>query len=200
MAVRSLTEVPIYSGLTYDEYLKLPPITQRYDIVDGDLFMSPSPSDEHQWILKDTAVKLDQFVRDANLGVTLFAPLDVIIRRLPRLRTRQPDLVFYSAESIGGTSRASLRNARDRDVPPDLAVEILSSSEHRSAQAAKLTDYAEIGIQEVWQIDPVARAITVLQLTAGRYQEVARFGVGAGEVLRSDLLPGFSLRVEEIFD
>src|SRR5689334_12120192 len=124
MAVRSLSEVPIYSGLTYDSYLKLPPISQRYDIVDGDLFMSPAPSDEHQWILKDTAVKLDQFVRDANLGVTLFAPLDVIIRRLPRLRTRQPDLVFYSTKSIGGTSRASLRNARDRDVPPDIAVEI----------------------------------------------------------------------------
>ena len=198
MAVRSLNEVPIYTGLTYEKYLDLPEIKQRYDILDGDLFMSPAPSDLHQWILKDIALRLEEHVSATRSGVVLFAPLDVVIHRAPRLRTRQPDIVFYSSHTIGGTSRSTFHAARERDVPPDLAIEILSTFEHRQAVTAKLEDYTEIGVGEVWLVDPSRKAIVVMALADGALQETARFD--ESDDLHSELLPGFSMRVGDIFE
>jgi len=198
MAIPNLAERPVYTGLTYEKYLELPPINQRYDIIDGDLYMSPAPSDDHQWILKFTQRIIDDHVLSHDLGVLLFAPLDVLIRRLPRLRTRQPDIVFYTKESIGGTSRSAVKAARRRDIPPDLAIEILSSSDHRRVLDTKLTDYASLGIHEVWTIDPKALVVTVLRLERGQYRQIALFA--ERDYLTSDLLPGFSILVSEIFE
>ena len=85
--------------LTYKEYLKLPEMRARYDIVDGELVRSPSPTTRHQQLLRKVFLILHQFVTEHQLGEVLFAPLDVLIQRQP-LRTRQPDFLFVSNEGL----------------------------------------------------------------------------------------------------
>ena len=69
--------------LTYEEYLKSPEVKQRYEIVDGKMIMAPSPTLEHQTILRQLFLQLHQFVTENQLGEVWFAPLDVVIQREP---------------------------------------------------------------------------------------------------------------------
>ena len=79
--------------LTFEEWLNLPETKERYEIVDGVMYVPPGPSVDHQWIQYEVAARLGQFVRPRGMGVVLTAPLDVMIQREP-LRVRQPDILF----------------------------------------------------------------------------------------------------------
>ena len=92
--------------LTYEEYLSLPETKVRYEIVDGVMVMSPSPTVEHQRILRKIFLALHQFAEESGLGEVFFAPLDILVRREP-LRTRQPDLLFVSTERTTILGRSS---------------------------------------------------------------------------------------------
>jgi Uma2 family endonuclease len=83
--------------LTFEEYTQLPPFYGRYDIVDGELIMAPSPFPLHQWYRANIMEHLRPFVQKRKLGVVLSAPCDVVIRIEP-LRTRQPDVLYLSKE------------------------------------------------------------------------------------------------------
>src|SRR5258708_5462870 len=100
--------------INFEEYLQMPEMRVRYDIIDGELNMSPAPSDDHQWDLSDLNDILKVHAQLRDLGVVLFAPLDIIIRKTPRLTTRQPDIAFFSWQTIGGRGRTALREARKR--------------------------------------------------------------------------------------
>ncbi len=137
---------------------------------------------------------LFDFVSAGGLGTILVAPCDLLIRKLPKLRMRQPDLMFF------GTARASqeqLKRMRYGEVAPDLAVEVRSESETAASWAEKLADYASIGVREVWRVHPESQSVEVLSLDAGRYVAAGRYGMG--EVVRSPVLPGFELPVATIF-
>ena len=99
--------------LTFEAYLALPEMRKRYDIVDGVLIMSPGPTPLHQWVMFEISVPLRQFVNERGLGVVMVAPLDLVIRREP-LRTRQPDILYLSAE------RSGIRGVADLRGPPGI--------------------------------------------------------------------------------
>jgi Uma2 family endonuclease len=82
---------------TYDAYLAMPEMKQRYSIIDGELVMAVSPTLPHQTIVIEIALKLTPFVREHQLGRVFVAPLDIVIRRKPS-RTRQPDVMFNGWE------------------------------------------------------------------------------------------------------
>ncbi|MES4793144.1 MAG: hypothetical protein C4321_09340, partial [Chloroflexota bacterium] len=111
--------------LTFEEYLRLSELKRRYDIVNGELIMSPVPLPDHQWLVFQIARLLDDFVRRERLGVILVAPMDVLIRKRPRLQTRQPDVLFLSAVRTGVRGRRELRKMRLIEIAPDLVIEIL---------------------------------------------------------------------------
>jgi Uma2 family endonuclease len=140
----------------------------------------------------------DDYARAKGLGIVLFAPLDIFIRKLPRLRTRQPDLAYWSAGRVGGTSGTRFLNAREAGLPPDLVVEILSPDETRRRLASKLVDYASVGIGEVWLVGEQLEAIEVLVLADGHYQRAGLYG--RGEAAESRVLAGFTLKVDTLFE
>ncbi|MCI0529774.1 MAG: Uma2 family endonuclease, partial [Nitrospira sp.] len=77
--------------LTYEEFLELPEIKGRYEVVDGELiYMTPGPTPKHQFNSRNLFRWLDRFVVSHELGEVLYAPLDVLVQQKP-LRTRQPD-------------------------------------------------------------------------------------------------------------
>ena len=175
--------------LTYEEYLKLPEVRRRYEIIDGEMVTAPGPSTEHQVILAQLFFHLYWFVNEHGLGTVLFAPLDVLIEREP-LRTRQPDLLFVSKE------RSSILG-QIVEGAPDLVVEVLSPGNTRGDMDDRLADYAGLGIRECWLVSPEGRTVEVLSLAGGNWKRVSLSGVG--DTIRSAVLQGLEVPVSQIF-
>lgn len=185
-----------FKTITYQEYLALPETNQPCEVIDGVLIMSPAPTSDHQWISDNILEALRPFVRKRKLGVVVSAPIDVIIRRAP-LRTRQPDILYLSAERSGIKGRAELREMPLIEIAPDLVIEVLSSSDTRRALAGKLRDYQTIGVREGWLVSPEAETVEVLRLSTASTTTVKIFGLG--DTLRSEVLPAFKLKLKDIF-
>lgn len=158
--------------------------------------MAPAPTPDHQWIMLELSVQLRRFVRERDLGVVLAAPVDLLIQREP-LRTRQPDILFMSAQRSGIRGRAQLRGLQFLEIPPDLVVEVLSPSNTRRDIEDKLKDYQQIGVNECWLVSPEAETIEVMELSTGDPQTVGIFGVDGSLV--SQVLGDFTLIVRDIF-
>lgn len=102
------------SDLTYDDYVRLPDDGRRYEIIDGELEVSPAPAPRHQRVSGNLLVLLHTYVQERGLGQIYHAPIDVILARHSIV---QPDLVFVAAR------RESIITERAIEGPPDLTVE-----------------------------------------------------------------------------
>ncbi|MDP6549377.1 MAG: Uma2 family endonuclease [Dehalococcoidia bacterium] len=182
--------------LTFEAWLALPETKQRYEIVDGVMLMPPAPTVDHQWIMQRIFLRLTSFVEDRGLGVVLVAPVDLMIQRAP-LRTRQPDVLYLSAERSGIKGRADLHGLQYLEMAPDLVVEVLSPSNNRRDIEDKLADYRRIGVRECWLVSPEAETFEVLSLSAEEASTSAIFGVDG--TLRSEILDDFTLQIGDVF-
>ena len=182
--------------LTFEEWLSLPETKQRYEIVDGVMSMPPGPSVDHQWISHEIDSMLTAFARATGLGVVLSAPLDLMVQREP-LRIRQADIVFLNAQRTGIRRRSDVIGRAFLEVPPDVAVEVLSPSNTRREMDAKMRDYQRIGMYQWWIFSPEAETAEVIDLTGSAARTLAILGVE--DTLTSDLLPGFGLHLREVF-
>ena len=182
--------------LTYEDYLLMPQIHQPSEIIQGELRMTQAPSPDHQWVAMNIYTSLRQFVAKRGLGVVLAAPCDVIISRSP-LQTRQPDVLFLSAERTGITGRSELRKKKPTEIIPDLVVEVLSPKDSRQEIDEKLRDYQKIGVREAWLVSPEAETIEVLRISSGEITTAGLYGLN--DKLSSNVLGGFDLQVTEVF-
>ena len=172
---------------TYADYC-LTPDDERYELLDGELIMVPAPSTGHQRIDTKLGWRLAQFVEQKSLGEVFFAPCDVV---LSDINVVQPDLLFVS------NARAHIITADNVQGPPDLVVEILSPSTANRDRTRKRALYAQYGVPEYWLVDPDTHTVTVLLLDDGDFEEVARYG--AGKMLTSPTLPGFTVNLDDLF-
>lgn len=145
---------------TYDEYFKLDE-DQRYEILNGELLMAPSPDTWHQSWVGSLYRILDTHTRGQNLGKVFLAPLDVV---LDAENSVQPDLVFISAGNLPSVQRRAIFGV------PDLLVEVVSPSSVRRDRYTKKELYARFGVKEYWIADPANASLEVLALVAGRYE------------------------------
>jgi len=182
--------------LTYEEYLAMPEMKRRYEIIDGELRMSPVPLPFHQWIVGNLYRALHGFVARNRLGIVLLAPVDITIRRDP-LRTRQPDILYVSAERSGMAGGAQLQGLQLLQHAPDLVIEVLSPTNSRRETADKLEDYRAIGVRECWIVSPEAQTVEVMRLSP---EEIHTLGIfGTGMTVRSEVLAELALPVDQIF-
>ncbi len=181
--------------LTWEDYLKgEPKELERYEIVDGEVMEVGAPNGEHQLVSRNLFRSLDDFVTHRELGVVLYAPFDVVVRKEP-LKTRQPDLFFLSKER-GGTPE-NIRQLARLEATPDLVVEIFSPSEERERLGEKLDDYHRIGVPEVWLVRSEEKTVEVLV----RMEEGWRWhGLFSDkETVKSAVLEGLDFPVTKIF-
>lgn len=112
-----------YAGLrlTADEYFELPDDGNRYELIDGVVTMSPSPSADHQRASQEVFLQLAGFVRDHNLG-EVFYEIDVHFGKSPDGRDigYRPDVICF----LGSASREVSGRLR---IVPDVTVEVVSS-------------------------------------------------------------------------
>jgi Uma2 family endonuclease len=173
---------------TYEDYLATPDDGQRYELIDGEIVVSPSASKRHQIISMRLSSWLF-FHTDTNaLGQVLAAPMDV---RLDRDLVVQPDILFIRAGSPADDP-AELRVAG----PPNLAVEILSPSTAVRDLNRKREIYEQYGVEEYWIIDPDRKTVTAYELGDSGYTLIRQ----RGGRLTSSAVPGYVLEVKRLFD
>lgn len=173
---------------TYDDYARLPDNGMRYEVIQGDLYMSPAPTPKHQRIIAALYGYLWQHLRKHPLGEAFFAPIDLV---LPDLANPvQPDLLFIEKEGLDCVKEKFIEGV------PDLIVEVLSPGNVAQDRRIKFQLYAAAGVREYWVIDPEQCMVEINVLRGEAYASAGRF-TGA-QALRSEVLTGFSVRVEEI--
>jgi Uma2 family endonuclease len=179
--------------LTYEQYMAQEEIRKRYDIIDGVRIFMTNPSIRHQEIQGNVYVGLRAWRQIKGSGRVILAPCDVLIRRSP-FRTRQPDVLFISQERLGGRS---LDDPSPLEPAPELVVEILSPGNVGRALEEKLADYASVGVDECWLVNPASQTVEVLRLTSAGTETVATYG--QGQSVQSISFPDLAVPVAEVF-
>ena len=174
--------------LTYADWLQFPDDGRLYEILEGELYVTPPPSVEHQRISRNLEFLLLTFLRRASLGEVLDAPIGV---RLSDDDVLEPDLVVVLREHANRVGVQVIEGA------PDIVVEILSPGTARRDLGPKREKYREAGVREYWIVDPASGSVEVLSLRDGAY---VRHGVfRKGEILRSALLADLEISLAEVF-
>jgi len=121
----------------------------RYEFLDGEILVTPSPNLRHQRIIVLLTVLLEPFVTANAIGRLLIAPFDVRFRTSGVL---QPDLLVMTLADIESGRRDSARELR-------LAVEVMSPSSARYDRVDKRSRYQEERVEELWLVDPESELV-----------------------------------------
>jgi Uma2 family endonuclease len=174
--------------LTVAEYRNLPETGPRYQLIEGDLYMAPSPNRFHQDISRNLEVILANYLSTHPIAVLYDAPFDVY---LTDIDVFQPDLVVVLNENRGILTDAGAEGA------PDLVVEVLSPKTRQLDLANKKRIYARVGVKELWIIDPEEKEVAVYRFDRDTTDPVATL---AGEsAVSSPLLPDLKIALPDIF-
>ncbi len=136
---------------TADAVRALPDDGQRYELVHGELLVTPAPRILHQGACRDLYEALRSFVIAEQLGELLWSPSDIEIERDALV---QPD-VFVALHKEGGRrfgTWAEIEGLR-------LAIEVLSPSTARHDRMVKRGFYLRAGVEEYWIVDLDARLV-----------------------------------------
>lgn len=171
---------------THEDLANTPDDGNRYEIINGELIVSPAPRIEHQSEVVLLISWLAPYVLSRQLGQVLCAPTDV---RLSPHNTVQPDILFISTE------RLHILRSTYVDGAPDLVIEVLSNRTRSIDLIQKRAIYAMAGVLEYWIVDLENRTLTVLTLVDGQYQQAEQ---RAG-ITRSLVVPGFEVVVADLF-
>ena len=178
--------------LTVEDYELFPEGDgKRHELIDGEHVVTAAPFIPHQQLLGELFMAVHGFVRQHDLGMVLFAPVDVELSRHDML---QPDMLFVSKQRMHIVSRRRFHAA------PDLAVEVLSASTRRLDEIRKRARYEQFGVQELWLLDLSIDGMRIYRRAApGEPFGPALQLLSPADTLESPLLPGFSLPLRELF-
>jgi Uma2 family endonuclease len=175
--------------LTWDEFLALPYETRNAALIDGEVVVNP-PNAQHEAIVRTLIVAFSDWERSgAGTGqVSTQQPVKVNDRR-----GYQPDFMWYPVERCAPAGEPPKFSG-----PPELVVEVLSPSTRTFDLIRKRGDYEQIGITEVWFVDPGDERVLVCARPAPGSGYVDH-EPGPGDTLTSALLDRFALPVDELF-
>jgi Uma2 family endonuclease len=174
--------------ITDEELLQLPKDGNRYEVVDGELVVSPGAGLRHERVIMRLTALLLPFVNERRLGELLPSNL---LYKLPSGNRRGPDLSFIRSEH----ATALHPDTVFPQLAPDLAVEVVSPSDSLPRVLAKVAEYLACGVRLVWVIDPENRRAAVGRALTG-IREIGPDGEFDGE----DVLPGFRCHLSDLVD
>lgn len=187
--VARTTVLPDGVAHTYDQLIELfgrETDGKRYELFQGALVVSPSPSLRHQEVLMNLVELLRGAAKGAG-GVLVCAPFDVVLADDDVLI---PDLLYVSPANVGRISD------RRMDGAPDLVIEILSPSTATRDRGVKRSSYAAHGVREYWVVDPAQARVEIYSETDLRL--IAE--LSTRDSLETPLLPGLAVSVADIFE
>ncbi len=173
--------------LTYADVQALPDDGKRYELLEGELVVSPAPTPKHQKVTGRTYAFLLR-AEDGGYGEAYVAPVYVVF---DDEEVTEPDVIFVRRERLGIVTASEVRGA------PDLVVEVLSPSTRRRDLRVKMQIYARFGVPFYWVADPDAETVQPHELTPQGY--VAQPLLRAGDTLGCPLFPGITVDVAQLF-
>jgi Uma2 family endonuclease len=180
---------PAQGYWTYDDFLRLPDDGNRYEIIDGVLYMVNAPDPEHQFAVDEIFAELRNFVKANQLGAVYTAPIEV---HLPDIaRPVQPDVLFIAEARRHNVKTKFIEGA------PDIIVEVTSPSTMRTDRKIKFDAYERAGVREYWIVNPKTRSAEVYAPINGEYDLHGEFG--PGETVTSTVLTGLNVLTDIAF-
>lgn len=181
-----------YVGLrmSADEFLQIPDDGQFYELIDGVIVMSPSPTPRHQKTAMEVSLQLGMFLREHPIG-DVFPELDVHLGQGPTGGdlVYRPEVIFVRKERLPPMENKVFG-------APDLVVEVISKGSRRFDTETKKGDYERFGVKEYWLIDPARKAMTFYRLEEGRFVDAP----ASGDFFASQAVPGFRLDLNRVRD
>jgi Uma2 family endonuclease len=175
--------------LTIEDLAELEDTPGRYDLIRGELIsMSPAGGQNGEIALRLGRL-IGQYVDDHESGKAYGAETGFILARNPDVLLA-PDVAFVSSDRLPPVDQ----QIGFMEVVPNLVVEVVSPSDRQRDVSAKIMEYLAARVSMVWVIEP-SRKIVTIHTPDLRAQT---FTV-AGELDGGDVLPGFNLKVSEIF-
>ena len=182
----SMVMAPATRQWTVEQVHQLPDDGNRYEVINGRLFVNPPPSVVHQFLLQELDVRLWTYLQANPVGTVFPAPTGV---RVDAETQVEPDLLVVPL--IEG----KIPHALPEPTRLLLAIEILSPSTKSKDRLEKRDLYIEMGVPEYWIVDPDAKAV-----------ERWRPGMSAPEILRDRIewrpdpgKPAFIVDLAELF-
>lgn len=175
--------------ITAEQLEQWPESGERLELVRGRVETMAPAGFEHGLVATALVHILRAFVIERRLGAVVSAETGFVIAHDPDT-VRAPDVAFVTADRVTTQKRPSGYFVG----APDLAVEVVSPTDTNDAVEAKVLDYLDAGTRQVWVVSPRHRTLQVVES-----RQSSRI-LGPDDTLDGgDLLPGFSLRVGEIF-
>lgn len=174
--------------LTYQDLKEIPADRNRYEIVAGELIVTPAPRFEHQFVLLNLLEFLKTWLATEEHWRAFPAPIDLVAGPYDVV---QPDIMILATSEVD-----RFREIGFVDLPPQVVVEVLSPGTASVDLRAKLALYARIGVPEYCTIDPRTSEITVWFLEFDVYSRLP--GATDGSVA-SRVLPGCVLSPGVVF-
>lgn len=179
---------PSQGEWTYADYAAIPDDGRRYEVVNGVLYMAPSPVERHQAASMQIGSQFFNHIQAAGLGRVYAAPFDV---ELSPGNVVQPDVIVVLNDNLQVITAERIIGA------PNLVIEIASPSTATHDHDRKRRAYEQAGVREYWIADPYAWTVEILALENGEYRLL---GVFQGQsILPSRVLPGLPFRVAQLF-
>jgi Uma2 family endonuclease len=177
--------------LTTDDLIVLPDDGNTYELIEGELIVSRTPTLTHQIIIGNLFFCLKSYLEDNPIGRAVVTPGVIFDEHNSVI----PDLVFLTSEQlewVGAEAHIHLA--------PALAVEVVSPGRGnaRRDRVAKLQIYGKFGVQEYWIADPEARTVELYRPAGGTLALAVT--VGGDDEITSPLLPDFACKVSRVFE
>jgi Uma2 family endonuclease len=181
------TNIQAGTRMTLEEFLALPEMEPRCELIDGVVYMAAFPIPDHQFLTLVLATRLVLQIMETGLGIVLNEPGVVLSSNT----AVGPDITVIRSDRTGIIGPTVI------DGAPDIVAEVLSSNRNHDL-VTKRRHYEARGIPEYWIIDAVADTLTVLELADGVYSE--RAVLTAEDTLTTPLFPDFDLPLAQLFN
>ena len=176
--------------LTVADLDACPDDNNRYELIEGELFVSRAPGIPHQRVLNNLQFAFVTYLRNNPIGIAvpgagaIFSDYDAVI----------PDLVFVLNERWN-----QVVTGEKFSGAPDLVIEVISAGaeNRRRDLLVKRQLYAKYGVAEYWIVDPQNRLVEVYRLRDGRLESVAT--LRDEDDITTPLLPGLRMSVNSVF-
>ena len=174
--------------LTVDDYMLMPEDGKRYELVEGELIVSPSPKRFHQEIVGELYEAIKIWVRTEGLGKVLVAPLDY---RIDDHNVVQPDILYLPKSHPQYDDYDALLSE-----PPGLVVEVLSPGRAKHDLQTKFALYQRAGVPCYWIADYDREIMEAWELKKGVYVQSHR---AKGRVFSAPPFPKLASKLGKIF-
>jgi Uma2 family endonuclease len=176
--------------LTVADLDACPDDNNRYELIEGELFVSRAPGIPHQRIVLKLEIAISEYLRNHPIGIlvpgagAIFSDYDAVIPDLALVLNEHWDQVVTGEKFTGAL---------------DLVIEIISmgAENRRRDQLVKRQLYAKYGVAEYWIVDPENRLVEVYRLHDNRLESAAT--LRNEEEITTPLLPGLRMSVNSVF-